>query len=153
MVDTGSGESEFATSAVSGSRELEQIFFGLKWSLKRIKLGDYIWDDFLIYLAEVCRGLEVVEINCAAISDGAIAHLLCRAEHLTALDVSLCPNFTGMAFAMVEDEHFKSRKLRWVKMGLVGHELKMAQERIKVLVPDCQMILMQPIVKNSKHAV
>jgi hypothetical protein len=98
----------------------------LKGTLKRIKLGNYIWDDFLIYVAEVCRGIEVLEINSDAISDGAIAHLLKRSEHLVALDVSLCKQFTGLAFALVEDEHFKSRNLRWLKLSIAGHELNMA---------------------------
>ena len=98
----------------------------LKGTLKRIKLGNYIWDDFLIFVAEVCKGIEVLELNSDVIGDGAIAHLLKRAERLVALDVSLCKQFTGLAFALVEDVHFKSRQLRWLKLSIVGHELFMA---------------------------
>lgn len=77
-------------SAISGSRELEQIFFSLRPTLTCIKLGDYIWDDFVIYMAELCKNLEIVEFNSTQITDAAISHLLKRAEHLSALDVALC---------------------------------------------------------------
>jgi hypothetical protein len=60
----------------------------LKGTLRRVKLGNYIWDDFLIFVAEVCKGIEVLEIRSDTITDAAIAHLLKRAERLTALDIS-----------------------------------------------------------------
>ena len=62
----------------------------LKGGLKQVKLGNYIWDDFLIFMAEVCKGIEVLEVRSDVISDAAIAHLLKRAERLTALDISQC---------------------------------------------------------------
>ena len=132
-----SEEASFMNSAISGSRELEQIFFCLKPTLTHIKLGDYIWDDFVIYMAEVCKNIEIVEFNSRQITDSAISHLLKRAEHLTALDVALCNQFTGLAFADVDLETFKSKQLRWCKLSLIGHELKMAQERLRELVPEC----------------
>lgn len=136
IADT-SEEASFMNSAISGSRELEQIFFCLKTTLKHIKLGDYIWDDFIIYIAEVCKLIEIIEFNSKQLTDAAISHLLKRAENLTALDVASCSKFTGLAFADVETENFKSKNLRWVKLSLAGHEQKMAQERLKELVPAC----------------
>ena len=44
-----------------------------------LRLGDYIWDDIVIYIAELCKELEVVEINSGGVSDAAISHLLKRA--------------------------------------------------------------------------
>ena len=85
--------------AVSGSRELEIIIFSLKASLTHLYLGDYIWDEIVIYIAEMCKELELVEFNSTRLTDAAISHLIRRTEHLKALDVSGCTNFTGMAFA------------------------------------------------------
>lgn len=101
------------------------VFFCLKNTIKKLKFGDYIWDDLIIYIAEVCRGIETLELNSNKLTDGSITHLLKRAEHLTALDVSMCPSFTGMAFAMVEDENFRSKQLRWVRLTATNHEQKM----------------------------
>ena len=75
------------------------IFFSLKASLTHLYLGDYIWDEIVIYIAEMCKELELVEFNSSKLTDYAISHLLRRAEHLNALDVSGCSNFTGLAFA------------------------------------------------------
>ena len=109
--------------AVSGSRELEMIIFKLKPSLTHLHLGNYIWDEFVIYIAEMCKELEHVEINSTKITDAAISHLLRRTEHLRALDVAGCTNFTGLAFADCTQETFKATKLKFVQLNLLGHEL------------------------------
>ena len=99
---------------VAGSRELEQIIFALKGSLTNICLGNYIWDDLVIYMSEMCKELEVVSFFSSKITDACISHLLKRAEHLTALDVAGCSEFTGLALADFEDlETFKAKKLKW----------------------------------------
>lgn len=112
-----------SNATISGSKELEQVIFRLKGSLVELRLGNYIWDDFIIYVAELCRELEIVEINSAEISDAAISHLLKRAEHLTTLDVAGCSRFTGLAFTDVDTETLKCKKLKWVQANLKGHEL------------------------------
>jgi DNA repair exonuclease SbcCD nuclease subunit len=99
---------------VEGQRELEQIIFALKGSLTNLHMGNYIWDDLVIYIAEMCKELEVVQFFSTQITDACISHLLKRAEHLTALDVAGCSEFTGLALADFEDlETFKCKKLRW----------------------------------------
>ena len=128
-------------SAVSGSRELERVIFSLKGSLTHLHLGDYIWDDLLIYISEICKELEVVQLYSKKITDGSISHLLKRAEHLSALDVSGCSQFNGLAFFEVEAETFKSTKLKWCQLNLTGHEMAMARERLQALVPACHIIL------------
>lgn len=117
-------------ATISGSRELEQILFRLKGSLVELRLGNFLWDDIVIFTAELCKLLEVVEFNSKEVSDAAISHLLKRAEHLTTLDVAGCTRFTGLAFTDVDEETLKSRKLRWVQADLGGHELQMAQQRL-----------------------
>ena len=92
-----------------------------------LRLGDYIWDDFVIYVGELCKELEVVEINSGQVSDAAISHLLRRTQHLTTLDVAGCTRFTGLAFTDVTTETLKATKLRWVQANLGGHELQMVQ--------------------------
>ena len=92
-------EVSHTNQAVSGSRELEIIIFCLKSSLTHLYLGDYIWDEMVIYIAEMCKELELIEFNSTKLTDAAISHLIRRTEHLKALDVSGCSNFTGLAFA------------------------------------------------------
>ena len=119
--------------AVSGSRELEIIFFCLKASLTHLYLGDFIWDEMVIYIAEMCKEIELIEFNSTKLTDAAISHLIRRAEHLKALDVSGCSNFTGLAFADCTQETFKATKLKWVQLNLLGHELQMAKDRLSEL--------------------
>lgn len=52
-----------SNATISGCKELEQIIFRLKGSLVELRLGDFIWDDLLIYIAELCKELEIVELN------------------------------------------------------------------------------------------
>ena len=120
-----------SNATISGSRELEQIIFRLKGSLVELRLGNYIWDDLLIYIAELCRELEIVEFNSNEISDAGISHLLKRAEHLTTLDLAGCQKFTGLAFTDVDSETIRCKKLRWVQANLTLHELQMAQTRLQ----------------------
>ena len=61
----------------------------------------------------MCKELEILEFNSTIISDAAISHLLKRTEHLTAIDLSGCTQFTGLAFADIMPEHFIAAKLRW----------------------------------------
>lgn len=50
---------------VTGSRDFEKIIWNLKGSLTHIYLGNYVWDDLLIYIGEMCKELEVVSVNSA----------------------------------------------------------------------------------------
>ena len=121
----------------------------LKGSLVELRLGNYLWDDILIYIAELCRELEVVEINSQEISDAAISHLLKRAEHLNTLDLAGCTRFTGLAFTDVDSESIKCKKLRWVQADLGGHELQMMQQRIEkeLGIENCSVV-----VNNQKKS-
>lgn len=139
-----------SNQTIAGSRELEQIITKLKGSLVELRLGNYLWDDILIFIAELCRELEVLEINSQDISDAAISHLLKRAEHLTTLDVAGCSRFTGLAFTDVDSETIKCKKLRWVQADLGGHELQMAQQRI---ANDLGLANCTIVVNNQKKAV
>lgn len=65
-------------------------------------------------MAELCKELEILELNSVYISDAAISHVLKRSEHLTTLDVAGCTRFTGLAFSDVTSETIKAKKLRWV---------------------------------------
>lgn len=47
---------------VVGSRTLESVIYALKGSLTELHLGDYVWDEFIIYIAELCKELEVVSL-------------------------------------------------------------------------------------------
>jgi len=84
---------------VAGSRELEQIFFSLRHCLLEVSLGEYVWDELLIYISEMCKEIDSLEINNTQIGDAAISHILKRLTYLRVLDLSACANFTGMALA------------------------------------------------------
>ena len=64
---------------MAGCREVEQLFFRLKNTLVKLNLGDYIWDDLLIYIAEMCKEIETLELNSQSISDAGVNHILKRA--------------------------------------------------------------------------
>ena len=64
--------------SVAGSRELELLFFGLKNTLRVLHLGYYIYDEMLVYIAEMCKGLEKVEINSESVTDRGISPLLIK---------------------------------------------------------------------------
>jgi len=51
----------------------------------------------LIYIAEMCRGLEKLEINSDCISDRSITQVLIKMTLLKYIDVSACPHFLGIA--------------------------------------------------------
>ena len=69
----------FNQQAVSGSRELEFIFLRLKDTLTQLHLGDFLWDEMIVFIAEMCKNLEVVELNSTLVTDAAISHVLKRA--------------------------------------------------------------------------
>lgn len=95
----------------SAQRDFERIVWLLKGSLTHLQLGNYIWDDILVYIAEMCKELELVQINSTQITDLALCQLLKRSEHLKCLDVSGCTQFSGLAFAAVESENYVAKKL------------------------------------------
>ena len=75
-----------------------------------------MWDEMVIYIAEMCKDLEIIELNSELISDAAISHLLKRTNNLKALDISGLTQFTGMAFGDIYSaEQFAPREtLRWL---------------------------------------
>jgi hypothetical protein len=62
--------------AVTGNRDLELIFFGLKNTLIELRLGEWAYNDLVMYLAEICKQLEVVEINSTVVDDSGIVEVL-----------------------------------------------------------------------------
>jgi hypothetical protein len=73
---------------VSGAKDFERVLWLLKGSLTHLHLGNYIRDDLFVCVAEMCKELELVQINSTQITDHALSHLLKRSEHLKNLDVS-----------------------------------------------------------------
>lgn len=90
---------------------MEALFFTLRNTLTRLNLGNFVWDDLIIYIAEMCKKLEVLELNSSKLSDASVNHVLKRAIGLKVLDVSGLIEFTGMAFTELTPETFKSTDL------------------------------------------
>ena len=40
---------------VTGARDFEKIIWALKTSLTHLHIGNYVWDDLLIYIGEMCK--------------------------------------------------------------------------------------------------
>jgi hypothetical protein len=55
--------------AVAGSRELELMFFNMKNNLRYLVLGQYAYNELLVYLAELCKSIEKLEINSDNVTD------------------------------------------------------------------------------------
>jgi hypothetical protein len=60
------------TLSIAGSRELELVFFNFKNQLRVLHLGYYIYDEMLVYIAEMCRGVEKLEVNSELVGDRSI---------------------------------------------------------------------------------
>jgi len=84
-------EQNDATIAITGNRDIEAMFFGMRAELLEIHLGEWVYDDLLIYISEICKELEIIEINSTLITDLSVAHLLKKVKHLRSLDLSGCP--------------------------------------------------------------
>ena len=127
--------------AVAGSAEFERLFFSMRHSLRRLNLGDYIYDDLIVYIGEMCRNIEVLELNSRTLSDAAVAHMLNRAEHLKVIDVSGLVDFTGLALTDVHENNFGAKGLEWLVLNMQGHELIVVKERLAELAPNCKVRL------------
>jgi hypothetical protein len=107
--------------SVAGSRELELVFFNLKNQLRVLHLGQYIYDEMLIYLSEMCRGIEKLEINSDYVSDRSITQVLVKMTQLKYIDVSACLHFLGVALQDA-GEHFGAKDLKRFVTALEGYE-------------------------------
>lgn len=104
------------TDALTGCRDLELTFFGLKSTLKELHLGKWAFDDLIIYISEVCKFIEVLEINSDKVTDGSITQILKKLENLKELDISGCPQFIGVSFSDAQ-ENWASTKLKKITLG------------------------------------
>lgn len=105
------------TVAISGNRELELIFFGLKNTLIEVHFGEWMYNDLLIYIAEICKDIEIIEINSTQITDISIVEILRKLKFLRFIDLSGCPNFIGTAFSDAL-EVLASDKIRQITLGI-----------------------------------
>ena len=122
--------------ALTGCRELELIFFGLKNNLKELHLGQWAYNDILIYIAELCKDIEILELNSRQITDPSICEAMKKMEHLKVLDVAGCPMFSGQAFENAE-EHLVCTKLQRLVVGMkVG--IILAKEKLVPKIPKLQ---------------
>ena len=103
--------------AITGCRDLELIFFGLKDTLKELHLGNWVYDELLIYISQICKGVSVLEINSEFVSDAGVTQLFTKMEQLVSLDISACPKFLGVSFTDSQ-AHWAATKLRKLILGL-----------------------------------
>ena len=126
--------------AVTGNRFIELMFFNLKASLLEIHLGQWAYDDLIIYVSEICKELETVEINSVNVTDKSITEMLKKLKYLRFLDLSGCTNFVGVSFAeAIESEAgLGSSKIRQITLGpdFQGSTLQTIKTRIHSKQPE-----------------
>ena len=120
--------------SIAGSRELELVIFNAKNQLRILHIGQYIYDVMLIYIAEMCRGLEKLEVNSDLVSDRSITQVLIKMTQLKYIDVSACPEFLGAALQDA-GEHFGAKELKRFVTALEGYEKQRVQERLATMAP------------------
>ena len=75
----------------------------------------------LVYIAEMCKGIEKIEINSEQVTDRGLTPIFVKMKLLKYIDVSACPNFTGLGL-MEAGEHFGATDLRRFVLSLQGYE-------------------------------
>lgn len=121
----------------TGNRDVELIYFALKNQLIQLHLGQWAYDGLVIYLVEICKELEVVEINSDQVTDKSIAELLKKLKYLRVLDLAGCPNLVGVAFSDAS-ELLASDKIRKIVLGSAfrGHSMQIVQDRVHAKQPN-----------------
>jgi hypothetical protein len=76
---------------VTGNRDLEMIFFNLRSTLTELHIGEWAYDDLVTYISEICKKVEVIEINSSKITDQSVLQLLRKCKCLKVIDLSGCP--------------------------------------------------------------
>lgn len=110
------------------------IFFGVRNTIKELHLGNYMYDQFIIYLVEICKGIVKLELNSQYISDYSIVEILKKSTALKHLDISACPKFSGIAFSEVEE--IASKELNKIVIETVGpYEHERIKGRVTSMVP------------------
>lgn len=126
--------------AVTGNRFIELMFFNLKATLLEIHIGQWAYDDLIIYVSEICKELETVEINSANVTDKSITEMLKKLKYLRFLDLSGCNNFVGVSFAeaMESEAGLGSPKIRQITLGpsFQGSDLRAIKLRIHSKQPE-----------------
>lgn len=97
-----------------------------------------MYNDLLIYLAEIAKNLEHLVINSSSVTDAAISQLLVKSSKLKTLDISGCPNFCGIAFGEISE--IKSKQLEKVTLDLQGYEFNKSVELVKKYCPTCSVV-------------
>ncbi len=75
----------------------------------------------LIYIAEMCKSLEKLEVNSEQVTDRGLSSVFVKLTQLKYIDVSACPNFTGIAL-FEAGEHYGAKELKRMVLALEGYE-------------------------------
>lgn len=111
------------------------VFFNLKPTLKHLILGQYSYNELLIYLAEICKNLEKLEVNSDNVNDQGFVEVFRKMSQLKHLDIAACVNFSGLAFFDLEEIGCKG--LQRVVLNLGNYELQRVKAKLAQQVPQC----------------
>jgi hypothetical protein len=59
-------------TGILGNRDFEQLFFKLKNSLVYLSLGDYIDDETLVFIVNICTKLEKLTVISRQVTNGSV---------------------------------------------------------------------------------
>eukprot|EP00347_Sterkiella_histriomuscorum_P020494 403337586 len=121
--------------SVAGCRELELIFFSMKNTLRYLTLGKYAYDELLNFISEMCKSLEMLEINSDIVTDSGLVPILRKMTALKTLDIAACPLITGICFFEVEE--FGITNLQRLISSNQGYEQQKIKDKLKEVAPNC----------------
>jgi hypothetical protein len=117
----------------------------MRTNLMEVHLGHWAYDDLIIYISEICKSLENIEINSDKVTDLSVTQILRKCAFLRFLDVSGCDNFMGTAFSDAvqaqegQTSGLASDRIREITLGesfCSGHNMKSVQERVHAVQPN-----------------
>ena len=140
------------TISITGCQEIELLFFGLKESLVEIHLGQWVYDDLLVYIGEMCKKIQILEVNSDKITDISITSILRKLPSLRVLDLSDCPNFVGVSFSDALED-MAPQRLQKVILGpsFQGHSMQVAKQKLLSKYPHV-VVEMNDRKKYHLHA-
>ena len=100
-------------------------------------LGEWAYDDLLIYISELCKNITQLEINSTQVTDSSITQVLKKQENLKMLDISGCPSFLGLSFSDAL-EHWGAFNLKRIVLGSEftnNYLMKVSKDKLLKQVP------------------
>ena len=107
----------------------------MKETLRSLHIGYYAYNEIVIYIAEICKKVEKLEICSGEVTDYSICEVFRKMKCLKVLDISRCMHFCGIALSELEEVGCKD--LKKLTVSLLGYEMHKCCEKMNDFVPEC----------------